>query len=119
MIKRVISALVLVAALAGSTLAGDRSHERFPSCAMTCCHEASGLEQSPAASAARLCCVLYCQQPGTTRPYGVSPNSLPQAVIVHPAVKHQQENFSGRFEPTLFHRQDSPPKYIQHLALLI
>jgi hypothetical protein len=118
------TAFILVTALLGGAV-GLGAHEGEGSCPMTnmpdCCKKAQSAGNTPAVSMARLCCNLNCSEPGSSGSNAssfspqpsVAPNVMlmPQAMSLNGiALTHYRQN------P---HKQDSNPKYIQHLALLI
>ena len=122
--KRLTSFILLAALLGGVVGAG--AHEGEGSCPMTnmpdCCKKAQSASNTPEVSLAQLCCNLNCSDPGSSgsnasssvspQP-GIAPNVMlmPQAVSFNGiALTHYRQN------P---YKQDSSPKYIQHLALLI
>lgn len=118
------TAFILVTALLAGA-AGVSAHEGEGSCPMTnmpdCCKKAQSARNTPEVSMARLCCNLNCSEPGSSgssassfspQP-GVALNVMlmPQAISFDGiALTHYRQNS---------HKQDSNPKYIQHLALLI
>ena len=128
--KRATS-FVLIAAMIGSALAGVHAPAVEHHCPMAgmdmsdCCDKAHEQSESPAVSAARLCCALNCTEPGTTNPTGafkISPSGasalyagatppIAAATLPHPALSHPYTS-SG---PPAY----SSPAYIRHLALLI
>ena len=122
MIKRAISACILIAALSGGLMAGVP-----PSggqCAMACCRAMVASERMTPKFAAQLCCALSCQQSGPT---GGSNTALLQLssigpVANHPAAAHPPVallNSALRFGSQVQFSQDSHPTYLRHLALLI
>jgi hypothetical protein len=122
--RKWVTAFILIAAMLGGAV-GVGAHEGEGSCPMSnmpdCCKKAQSASNTPEVSMARLCCNLNCSEPGSSgsnassfspQP-GVAPNVilLPQAVFFNGIA-------AGRHRQTP-HIQDSNPKYIQHLALLI
>src|SRR6476660_4130395 len=66
MIKRIAS-LTLVLMLGGSVLAGVPMHSgSSESGMMDCCKKALEQDASPHVAAARLCCAMNCNEPGST-----------------------------------------------------
>jgi hypothetical protein len=124
--KKWLTSLFLVLALAGGVLAGTPLHSGN-SRMMICCKKAKDKEQTSEASIARLCCALNCtnSMPG---PSGVSFNFSPSSVIISDSIVKQialllekEKSVSTVF--ISFERgslpQKSPPKYIQHHSFLI
>lgn len=117
--------LGLIIALA-SGVVGISAHESDGDCPMgnmpDCCRKAHSAGNSPEVSIARLCCNLNCSEPGSggnanASSFSSQPGSVPTVAIVSSVIPVIQTYFS------LHHRINSPnessPKYIQHLALLI
>ena len=119
-----LTSLILLAAMLGGAV-GVGAHEGEGSCPMTnmpdCCKKAQSSGNTAEVSMARLCCNLNCSEPGSGESNassfspqpGVAPNVMlmPQAVSFNGiALTHYGQSR---------HKQDSNPKYIQHLALLI
>ena len=122
------SSLILILVLGGTVLAGLPLHHAEDSCSMSgmamqdCCKMAEGQTTSPEVVAARLFCVINCEQPGTTgaqftwRAPIFKINSLPIALIcssihfVHPLLRPTS---------TAVPRLNQQPSYIRNLALLI
>jgi|ERR1051326_1399025 hypothetical protein len=124
MMRKWLTSFILLAAMLGGAV-GVGAHEGEGSCPMThmpdCCKKAQSSGNTAEVSMARLCCNLNCSEPGSSganassfspQP-GVAPNVMlvPQAVSFNGiALTHYRRRH---------HKQDSNPKYIQHLALLI
>lgn len=90
---------------------------------MDCCKKAQAQEQTPEVRAARLCCVLNCNEPGTTAPAGIFNDSPRLAVALYGALiprytTFTQPGFTRSSSPPGL-QNDSHPTYIRHLALLI
>lgn len=126
--KRLLSSLFVLFALAGSILAGMPLHAGMIDKKMLkCCKKAKGSEQSPSATAARLCCAVNCSDPAPTS--SVSSFSFsPTGVNVIESIEKQVAELFGKrrpFTPVLpaIDRtptvRSSPPKFIQHHSFLI
>ncbi|MGH9928995.1 MAG: hypothetical protein ACREA9_07175 [Pyrinomonadaceae bacterium] len=113
--------LVLLAALSGGVTAGVPMHSSMNEAMMDCCAAALARDDSPATTAARLCCALNCQEPGpttatTAQTVSISPPST--VAVIPPVVAHD-------LNPILLAHSVSPnrrniqPPYILNLALLI
>ena len=118
--------LILLAALLGGVV-GVGAHEQEGSCPMTnmpdCCKKAHSSSNTPEVSLARLCCNLNCSEPGSGGPStssSVSPQPLmiPIAAVIPNALAFDQNKLLGHYSKSP-NPNDSNPKYIQHLALLI
>lgn len=128
LMRKCFTVLVLIAAIAGSALAGIHRSPGEHKCPMMgmsdCCETAAQHTGAPQVTAARLCCTLNCTEPGTTGPTGVfnlSP-SLPlmlHAGAVPPAATNSPYGALPHSYPSPSPPQDSHPAYIRHLALLI
>jgi hypothetical protein len=105
---------------------GVGAHEGEGSCPMTnmpdCCKKAHSAGNSSEVSMARLCCNLNCSEPGSG---GSSSSSFsnqqpltPQGAVLPIALSFRTIRSLGRYSQAS-HPNDSNPKYIQHLALLI
>lgn len=124
MIKRAISASILVAALSGGVMAGASLHSGVQECAMTCCRAMFASEHKASRFAAQLCCTLSCRQSATT---GGSNTTLLQLSSIGPVANHPAAgqppvavlNSLLRFGSKVQFSQDSHPTYLRHLALLI
>jgi hypothetical protein len=122
--RKWVTAFILVAAMLGGAV-GVGAHEGEGSCPMTnmpeCCKKAQSASNTPEVSMARLCCNLNCSEPGSSgsnaSSFSPQPGVAPNVILMPQAV-----SFNG-IAPTRYgqtpHKQDSNPKYIQHLALLI
>lgn len=113
--------LVLLAALNGGVTAGVPMHSSMNEGMMDCCKAALAHDDSPATSAARLCCALNCQEPGpTTAPVAQTVTvSLPATVAAIPLLVAHDLNTSSRAYSVSPNRGTSQPPYILNLALLI
>ncbi len=121
-----ITSLVLIAALAGSVLAGTPMHSDEHSCGMSgmmdCCETALAQDGTSLALVARLCCVMNCSQPGTTTS-SAETSRIPSsaAFISYPTIPQSPltvQSISSLRRAQGFEQGTSPP-YIRHLALLI
>jgi hypothetical protein len=117
--------LLIVAMLGGAV--GVGAHEQEGICPLTkmadCCKKALAGKKALESSMARLCCNLNCSEPAssgsnTSSSFSSQPGVTPIAAVIPNAVPFNSRNQSGRFAhlPRL---EDSSPRYIQHLALLI
>jgi hypothetical protein len=124
--RKWFTALALIAALTGGVV-GMGAHEQEGSCPMTklpdCCKKAHSTSNTREVSMARLCCNLNCSEPGSTGSNSSSSfSSQPSMTAVALAVPNASpinRNFSAARFSRMVHSEDSSPKYIQHLALLI
>ncbi|MDI1242736.1 MAG: hypothetical protein PSX80_12540 [bacterium] len=126
--KRLLSSLFVLFAVAGSVLAGMPMHSSLmDNKMMKCCKKAKGTEQSPSASAARLCCAVNCSDPVPTSAV-TSFNFAPAIVKVTEAIEKQVAELLGRRSHFAVHLvskeiprliQASHPKYLQHHSFLI
>jgi hypothetical protein len=122
MFKKLTNLLLLVA-LAASVAAGMPLHSGSGDPEMMdCCKKALEQNDSPDVAAARLCCAMNCNEPGSTsgnasqsfsqtgsEPTPLIVAALPPASIARP--------LRARYEATTSTR--SKPSYILNLALLI
>ena len=124
--RKWLTALGLAAAMLGGAV-GLGAHENEGSCPMTnlpdCCKKAHSAGNSSEISIARLCCNLNCSEPGSSGSNSSSSFSPQPGVAADSAVMPGVAPFngsplSGRYTQSR-HPDDSSPKYIQHLALLI
>ena len=119
------TALFLLQVMLGGAI-GVGAHEGEGSCPMTdmpdCCKKAQSASNTPEVSMARLCCNLNCSEPGSSGSNASSSFSPQPGVAPNVMLMPQALSFKGiapgRYRQTR-HKQDSNPKYIQHLALLI
>ena len=124
--RKRLTAFVLLAVVTGGLLAGVPLHSGEHECGMAdmpgCCATARTHRDAPEVFAARLCCALNCTEPGTAAPtfaFRVSPQA---AVFLHHALAPRtavQISGPSRFNSPPLHTHDSQPAYIRHLALLI
>lgn len=124
-----LTSLVLLVVMGASVLAGTPLHTGGRECdmkgmkdGMDCCAKAHAQGNAPEVTAARLCCAVNCQSPGTTPASSVLRVTPPATVAQHPAAIQTLFVIPGlplRFDSAREHPQHSPPAYIQHLALLI
>jgi len=130
MMKR-LAALILIALIGGSAVngaplhAGRQNQEACPMGGMMdCCQSAQSQSNTPEVAAARLCCMVNCQQTGipaasaSALPFVSLPatNAFLSALIQSPDA-FQQVPLRSAIEQA--HQSHSPPQYIRHLALLI
>jgi hypothetical protein len=122
MIKRIAS-LTLVLVLGGSVLAGVPMHSgSSESGMMDCCKKALEQDASPHVAAARLCCAMNCNEPGSTSSNtsqsfsqtGSEPSPIIVAALPTTSLSKQ---LRARYE--LLSASPSQPTYILNLALLI
>ena len=124
MMKR-LSALVIISALVGSVLAGvsPRANEKESMANMpACCKRARSNSNTAIVSMARLCCNLNCSEPGssgTNNSSSFSPQSgvAPAGDVMPNATPFNPIALLRRYVQSP--HQDSIPKYIQHVSLLI
>ena len=122
--RKWLTAFTLIAAMLGGAVSVG-AHEGEGSCPMTnmpdCCKKAHSSGNSSEVSMARLCCNLNCSEPGSGGSNSSSSFSSQPGVTLVAAVMPNAAPFSepfGRYAKSP-HPNDSSPKYIQHLALLI
>ena len=123
MTKRIAS-LTLVLMLGGSVLAGVPMHSgSSESGMMDCCKKALEQNDSPHVAAARLCCAMNCNEPGSTSNNNTSRNfsqtgsePTPLIALALPPTSIQR---AVRAHYTLRTSALSKPSYILNLALLI
>jgi hypothetical protein len=122
--RKWFTGLTLVAAMLGGAV-GVGAHEGEGSMANMpdCCKKAQSTSNTPQVSMARLCCNLNCSEPGSGGSSSSSSFSPQQGMTPNGSVAPNGAPFSnvallGRYSQTS-HPNDSNPKYIQHLALLI
>ena len=117
--------LVLVAAMLGGAF-GVGAHEgegSSPMCNMPdCCKKAHSATNAPEVTMARLCCNLNCSEPGSSgsnvsSSFSPQPGIAPNSAVMPSAATYNSLALSSSYNSTP--SQDSNPKYIQHLALLI
>jgi hypothetical protein len=122
------TAFVLVAALLGGAVGlGAHEGEGEGSCPMTnvpdCCKKAQSASNTPEVSMARLCCNLNCSEPGSSgsnasSSFSPQPGIAPNSAVIPGVAPCNSLALSSRYVNST-PQQDSSPKYIQHLALLI
>jgi hypothetical protein len=120
-------ALILVIVLVSGALAGVPLHSGEKHCPMMgtddCCEKAQSQSTTPQVYAARLCCSLNCNVPGSTGTTSTLPKApsstlaLPSALLTPAVYAAPTLRLPGNLTPEC--NQHSPPIYIQHLALLI
>lgn len=122
MIKRIAS-LTLVLMLGGSVLAGVPIHSgSSESGMMDCCKKALKQNDSPSIAAARLCCAMNCNEPGSTSgntsqtfsQTGSEPSPIIVAALPATSLSKQLRASYERQSAS-----PSQPTYILNLALLI
>jgi len=115
--------LLLILALAGSVAAGMPMHSgSAESGMMDCCKKALEQNDSPHVAAARLCCAMNCNEPGSTSSNtsqsfsqtGSEPSPLVGVVLPPATIRRQLLTHY-----TLTSSTHSQPAYILNLALLI
>ncbi len=125
--KRLLSSLFVLFAIAGSVAAGMPLHAGMMDSKMAkCCKKAKGQEQSPSADAARMCCALNCNDPAPKSSVS-SFNSSPATVNVRDSVIRQLAELldkRGRIAPALPSFDSIPtvkstPRFVRHHAFLI
>lgn len=115
--------LLLLLAVASSVAAGTPLHsDSGESDMMDCCKKALEKDVSPHVAAARLCCAMNCNEPGSTNSnttqssYQTGSEPTPPIVAALPAASFARR-WNARYRrlsPTY-----SKPAYIVNLALLI
>jgi hypothetical protein len=122
--RKWLTAFLLVVSILGGAI-GVGAHEGEGSMAgmPDCCKKAQSTSGSPQVSMARLCCNLNCSEPGSSGSSSSSSLSTQQTVTPQSAVLLSAPAFGnirslGRYSQAP-RPNDSNPKYIQHLALLI
>jgi hypothetical protein len=118
-----LTTLILVFAVGSSVAAGMPMHSGSGEPAMMeCCKKAQEENSTPQVAAARLCCAMNCEQPGSTngqtnqsrRQTGAEPAT--SAVLTLPSTANYKPHRPGYLNTTA---SISKPAYIRHLALLI
>jgi hypothetical protein len=113
--------------LAGTATAGAGAHHGAGECKMhgmaDCCEVAMRHSDAPEVKAARLCCLVNCQEPGPAgRSFHAPAAPEGAAAGLRATHAHAQDFFVAppavRYDSPP-HSSHSPPPYIQHLALLI
>lgn len=128
--KKWLTSLFLLFALAGGVLAGMPLHSgKTDSRMMPCCKKAKSKEQTPKAGMARLCCALNCTDSAPTTPSGSAFNFSPTVVIVSDSIIKQIASLLLATEKPSSAVSNSPergdyprrfqPKYIEHHSFLI
>lgn len=120
MLKRLTN-VVLILAVGGSVVVGMPMHSGGESDMMDCCKAALERNDSPRVAAARLCCAMNCNEPGSTngnasqsfRLQGVEPAS----VFVASPQATNYKSFCPAY--SIATSISSKPAYILNLALLI
>lgn len=129
---KTFTALFLLIILGGSLMvAGIPLHSGEQACSMQgmdgmdCCAKAQQQllqNENPEVAAARLCCAVECQEPGTTGKAAAFQFTPRAAALITRALARPRidlPNFTHRFNLQRVDPSDSPPVYIRHLALLI
>jgi len=124
--KKWLTTFFLLFALVSGVFAGMPFHSEKMGM-MKCCDKAKSKEQSPAVTAAQLCCALNCTDSASTSS-GLSFNFSPASVAVEHSVSAQigdlfkiewiKPSISHSYELTAVSRSFQP-KYIQHHSFLI
>jgi hypothetical protein len=122
--RKRLTTLTLMAAMLGGAV-GVAAHDGEGSMANMpdCCKKAQSANSNPSVSMARLCCNLNCSEPGSSGSNASSSFSPQQGITPNGGLVPNVALFSNvaplaRYSQTS-HPNDSNPKYIQHLALLI
>ena len=122
--RKWLTSFILLAAMLGGSV-GFGAHEGEGSCPMTnmpdCCKKAQSSGNTAEVSMARLCCNLNCSEPGSSGSNASSFSPQPGvalSVMLMPQVVTFKVIALTHYRRSP-HKQDSNPKYIQHLALLI
>jgi hypothetical protein len=124
--RKWLTGFILIAAMLGGAV-GVGADEGEGNCPMTnmpdCCKKAHSAGNSSEISIARLCCNLNCSEPGSSgtnssSSFAPQPGVAPNSAVMPGASPFNGATPSGR-NPESLHPNDSSPKYIQHLALLI
>lgn len=127
--KKSLTSLFLILALASGVLAGMPLHSgNKNSQMMDCCKKAKSKEQSKEANIARLCCAVNCNDSAPT-PSGTSFNFSPSVIIISDSIIKQiasllfikekpttalESSFARQIQTKKFN-----PKYLQHHSFLI
>ena len=115
--------MVLLAALTGGVTGGVPLHSSANEAMMDCCKAALAHDDSPTPTtiAARLCCALNCQEPGSTtsRVAQTVSLSLPATAAAIPSAVTHDSNVNVYAHSVSPHRRTFQPSYILNLALLI
>ena len=121
-----LTTFFLLAVMTGSVVTGMPLHsgeKKCPMAAMDCCAKAQQKADKPEVKAARVCCALNCNEPGTTTPTSSFKVSPQLAVIINsvlvPRTSPLPDPGPARSSLPLGFRQNLDPAYIRHLALLI
>ena len=119
--RKWFTSLVLLAALTGSVTAGVPMHAGMNEEMMGCCKAALAHDDSPATSAARLCCALNCPEPGTTSATVPQTGSVTTTVMIAALPQVVSHNLNPTFinYSVLPRSTNLQPTYILNLALLI
>jgi hypothetical protein len=124
--RKWLTGFILMAAMLGGAV-GVGANEGEGNCPMTnmpdCCKKAHSAGNSREISIARLCCNLNCSEPGssgtnTSSSFSPQPSVAPNAALMPVVSPLNGSTLSGCYAQS-HHLNDSSPKYIQHLALLI
>jgi hypothetical protein len=121
MAKRIAS-LTLVLMLCGSVLAGVAVHSgSSESGMMDCCKKALEQNDSPHVAAARLCCAINCNEPGTSNnpSQNFSQTGSEPTPLIALALPPTSIQRTVRARDALRTSALSQPTYILNLALLI
>ena len=122
MTKRIAS-LTLVLMLGGSVLAGVPMHSgSSESGMMDCCKKALEQNDSPHVAAARLCCAMNCNEPGSTsgntsQSYSQTASEPSPIIVAALPATSLSKQLRARYE--YLSGSPSQPTYILNLALLI
>src|ERR1041385_4375352 len=119
-----LAVFILVFAMCGGVVGvGAHEGEGLMANMPDCCKKAQSASSAPQIAMARLCCNLNCSEPGSSGSNASSSFSPQPGIAPNGAGMPAIAAFNGttqlsRYMPSL-HPNDSNPKYIQHLALLI
>jgi hypothetical protein len=126
--KKWLTSLFLLLALAGGVLAGTPMHSGNTNSRMSCCKKMKGAEQTPHMKMVNLCCVLNCTDPAPS-PTGPSFNFSPANITVSDSIIKQIASLLMTTEKPVsttavsFERANLPrkipPKYLRHHSFLI
>src|SRR5207253_2072765 len=119
--KKWLTAFILMMAtmLGGAIGVGVHGDEGSMANMPDCCKKAQSASNAPQAAMARLCCNLNCSEPGSTGTNNASSFSPQQGLAANVGVMPDAAPLNGAVllnrQSRSPHRQDSNPKYIQHL----
>jgi hypothetical protein len=125
--RKWLTAFFLLAVMTGGAVTGMPLHSGEKECPMAgmtdCCAKAQMKGDKPEVQAARVCCALNCNEPGTTTPTGsfkISPQlAVALSSLLVPRISPLPNPGPARSFSPPGYRQHSDPAYIRNLALLI